>query len=241
MPEISLTIAFVSGLLMFFSACLVPIVPIYISYISGVSIKELSNANKTNKKEFLEHRRRIILNSIFFVLGFSLIFILLGLSATAIGQFLNEKRHYLERGGGLFMIFLGIYLTGLVKIPFLYKEFKFRFKKNSLPLFLNSFLFGLAFGFSWTPCISPILSGILFMASLSQSIWQGGVLLAVFALGLAVPFLAMSFALVAGYSWISKFSKFFVIIKYFGSIVLIGIGILMLAGVWSEIVVKLFV
>ncbi len=236
MLEINFIIAFVSGLLTFFSACLIPIVPAYIAYIAGVSLAEFGEIKHTDIQLYKKLKYRIVKNSIFFILGFSLIFILLGLTATSIGLFLTEKRIYLQKFGGIFMIVLGLFLVGFIKIPFFYKEYKFKTNKINKPIVINSFLVGTAFAFSWTPCISPILSGILFLASLSGTMWEGALLLSFFAIGLAIPFILIAFTIGHSIKMLSKISKYSTIIKYITGIIIVIIGTLMILGLWENLI-----
>jgi len=233
MSEVSSTFALIAGLLTFFSACLIPIIPVYLAYLSGITVSSLSDKAALDSRQARFARRRVFLNSLYFVLGFSIIFILLGMAATFLGQFFIQKRFILQKFSGIFIILLGFYLLGLLKIPWLYREFKFNKKHTAKLHWLNSLLFGMAFGFSWTPCVGPILASILFLASLSQTMWEGAYLLALFSLGLAIPFLIIS--LTFGYTLkiLPKINRHLRKIQIITGLLIIGMGVLLILGKWE--------
>ena len=183
MEEVSIISAFLFGLLSFVSPCVLPIVPGYLSFISGVSFEEMQAGANTSLV-----RNRIILNSLFFVIGFSIVFIALGASASFIGHFLKQYLHTISKIAGVVIILFGIHMIGLIKIPFL--NYEKRFHAGSKPLgLLGSLLVGLAFAFGWTPCIGPILAGILAIAAQQENIGRGIVLLGCYSAGLGIPFI----------------------------------------------------
>ena len=178
MNIISIGTAFIAGILSFISPCVLPLVPAYISYITGSSIKEIDK----NKKSTL----KVLKKSLMFVLGFSTIFILLGITATSISQFLYEYKNIFNKIAGIILIILGINLMWIIKIKWLYKG---NSKIDIGKLNNNSFLIGLAFGFGWTPCVGTILAGILVYAGNMDTILQGTILLIAYSLGLGFPFI----------------------------------------------------
>jgi len=231
MPTIYVSFAVAAGLLAFFSACLIPIIPAYIAYISGVSLEQLKSGDGLTTI-----RRRVFLSSLFFVLGFSLIFVIMGASASLLGKFFISNRATLQKMSGLLMILFGLYLAGLVKIPWLYRETKIKVKKNLTPFnFLNSFLIGAAFAFGWTPCIGPILASILFLASISQTMWQGVYLLSLFSFGLAIPFLIIGATLNYGFKFLAKHSRYLGKIQLSTGIIVAAMGVLLLLGEWENL------
>ena len=174
---VSLSIAFFAGFISFISPCVLPLIPGYVSFICGTTLNELDNKSKNF----------IFKKSIFFSLGFTLVFISLGATATFVGSFLLQNSKILSIGSGIIIIFFGIYLLEIIKINFLNKNFgNFNIKYSNNLLF--PFIVGVGFGFGWTPCIGPILGSILAFASMEESIYKGISLLSLYSLGLAIPF-----------------------------------------------------
>lgn len=180
-PSISLIFSFFSGLLSFFTPCILPIVPSYLLFISGISLDEISTETlKMERKTFLFH-------TTFFILGFTALFFLLGYSASFLGNRIAQYNLYLLKIGSLILIFLGLFYLFPSRFPFFNKEKLFLIKKRP-ESFFGSFLVGCTFFLGWTPCLSPTLSSILFLASLEKST-RGALFLLSYAIGLAVPFL----------------------------------------------------
>jgi cytochrome c-type biogenesis protein len=216
---VSLSIAFFAGLISFISPCVLPLIPGYVSFICGTTLNELDNKSKNF----------ILKKSIFFSLGFSLVFISLGATATFIGSFLLQNSKILSIGSGVIIIFFGMYLLELIKINFLNKSFgNFNIKYSNKLLF--PLIVGVGFGFGWTPCIGPILGSILAFASMEDSIYKGILLLSLYSLGLAVPFVLASL-LIKRFLLFSKSAKNYLInIKKISGIILIITGILIVTG-----------
>ena len=216
---LSLVIAFFAGFISFISPCVLPLIPGYVSFICGTTLNELDNKSKNF----------IFKKSLFFSLGFSLVFISLGAIANFFGSFLLQNSKILSIGSGAVIIFFGIYLLELVKINFFNKSFgNFNIKYSNNLLF--PFIAGVGFGFGWTPCIGPILGSILAFASMEDSIYKGISLLSVYSLGLAVPFL-LSSILIQKFLIFSKNVKNYLInIKKISGIILIITGILIVTG-----------
>jgi cytochrome c-type biogenesis protein len=216
---VSLSIAFFAGFISFISPCVLPLIPGYVSFICGTTLNELDNKSKNF----------IFKKSIFFSLGFSLVFISLGATATFIGSFLLQNSKILSIGSGVIIIFFGIYLLELIKINFLNKSFgNFNIKYSNNLLF--PFIVGIGFGFGWTPCIGPILGSILAFASMEDSIYNGILLLSLYSLGLAVPFV-LSSLLIKKFLIFSKSTKKYLInIKKISGIILTITGVLIVTG-----------
>jgi cytochrome c-type biogenesis protein len=216
---VSLSIAFFAGFISFISPCVLPLIPGYVSFICGTTLNELDNKSKNF----------ILKKSIFFSLGFSLVFISLGATATFIGSFLLQNSKILSIGSGVVIIFFGMYLLELIKIDFLNKSFgNFNIQYSNNLLF--PFIVGIGFGFGWTPCIGPILGSILAFASMEDSIYKGILLLSLYSLGLAVP-LVLSSLLIKRFLIFSKSAKKYLInIKKISGIILIITGILIVTG-----------
>jgi cytochrome c-type biogenesis protein len=214
---VSLSIAFFAGLISFISPCVLPLIPGYISFICGTTLNELNSKSKNF----------ILKKSLIFSLGFSLVFICLGATASFIGSFLLKNSKILSIVSGLIIIFFSLYLLDLIKINFLNKNlgiYNIKFSNN----LLFPFMVGIGFGFGWTPCIGPILGSILAYASMENSIYKGIYLLSLYSLGLAVPFIISSL-IIEKFLLFSKKSKSYLIkIKKFSGITLLITGILIL-------------
>jgi len=218
MPDISLYMAFAAGLISFLSPCVLPLVPGYISFLSGVSLAEIK-ANGGSTSVSGGKKRTVLLNSVFFVAGFSIIFILLGASATWIGNFLTSKISLLSKIAGLVIIFFGVYKIGLIRVKFFYKEARFQIANKKFG-YAGALLIGAAFAFGWTPCIGPILAGILAYAGTLGKVNQGVFLLLMYSLGLGIPFLLTALG-------VNQFSKFFNRIKKYMTILEVTSGVIM--------------
>jgi cytochrome c-type biogenesis protein len=217
MPSLPLPItAFLAGLVSFFLPCVLPLVPGYVSMISGAGLEEL----KSNESRLM---RRVMLNSIAFILGFSVVFIGLGAAATGIGHALGEYRSLLAREAGVVIILFGLHMTGLVTIKALYADVRLHSVKGNGTVW-GAFAVGFAFAFGWTPCVGPILSVILGFASTQESAMKGIALLAVYSLGLAVPFLITSLALGEFLKFYSRFRSYMHIVEVASGVLLVGLG-----------------
>jgi cytochrome c-type biogenesis protein len=180
---IGVATAFLAGLISFLSPCVLPLVPGYVSYVAGRSLDELQ------QRDLARANLSAVGLSLFFIMGFSAVFIALGASATALGQLLLEYRYEAGLVGGAIVIVFGLFMIGLVALPWLQRELRFRLDiKGGSPL--GAFVLGLAFAFGWTPCIGPILGGILTVSASSAQAANGVLLLSIYSLGLGVPFLA---------------------------------------------------
>ncbi|MEK7615265.1 MAG: cytochrome c biogenesis protein CcdA [Patescibacteria group bacterium] len=222
--------AFIAGLLTFFAPCTLPLVPAYLGFISGASAKELQDQTKRS-----DIRKRVLLNGLFYVIGFSVVFVLLGILFGLGGAALEKYNRILSRIGGVFIIFFALYLMHVFDaIPatkFLASEKRlsaFHKLKPGSPL--SSFLFGATFAFGWTPCIGPILASILFLASSTATVVQGAFLLAIFSLGLAIPFLLIAFAIGHAGRIVHNLSAILPYVSFIGGVFLLALGILLLTG-----------
>ena len=220
--DVPITMAFVAGLISFLSPCVLPLIPGYISFISGVSLQEMKvgspgNGLLTRQKLF------VVLNSVSFIAGFSLIFILLGASATWLGTLLSTKISFLTKIAGLVIIFFGVFKMGLIRPLFFFKEARFNVENKKLG-FIWALIIGASFAFGWTPCIGPLLAGILAYAGTLEHVNQGILLLSVYSLGLGIPFLLTAFG-------VNQFFRFFNRIKrHLGLLEKITGGIMVILG-----------
>jgi len=224
LDNVGILTAFAFGLLSFVSPCVLPIVPGYLSFISGISFEEIQgSASQSNL------RKRIITNCIFFIAGFSVVFIALGASATVLGQFLQQQLNLLSKIAGVIIIIFGLHMVGVFKIPFL--NYEKRLHTSTKPLGLvGAFVVGLAFAFGWTPCIGPILAAILAIASQQETVGQGIVLLSSYSLGLGIPFLITGLSITAFYNVFNKLKKYLHTIEVASGAMLIAVGILIMTN-----------
>ena len=229
MDNVSVFTAFVAGLVSFLSPCVLPLVPGYISIISGSSLDQLK-ANAKDSTLF----RTVLLNSIMFIVGFSITFIFLGATATWVGQFLLQRMRLLGQLAGIILIVFGIHLTGIFKINFLYKDKRFHNVEKPRGL-LGALILGLAFAFGWTPCIGPILAGILTIASTKQTVMEGMFLLAIYSAGLGIPFLMTSLALNKFLTFYGRFKRHFHAVEVVSGALVIAVGVLILTGSLSRL------
>ncbi|MBW2574029.1 MAG: sulfite exporter TauE/SafE family protein, partial [Deltaproteobacteria bacterium] len=182
---ISYPAAFTAGLLSFLSPCVLPLIPAYFTFITGFSLEELTESRDS------EIRKKVFLSTILFVSGFSLVFILMGASASYLGGLIYNYRELIRIIGGIFIIILGVHLTGIIRIRGL--DFEKRINMEKKPLhFFGTFVVGMAFGAGWSPCIGPLLGSIIIIAGSQETVWQGIILLAIYSAGLAIPFIIMS-------------------------------------------------
>src|SRR5579872_4329040 len=214
--------AFLAGLVSFLSPCVLPLVPGYVSLISGVGVEQL----KTHESQLL---RKVMLNSIAFILGFSVVFVTLGAVATEVSQMLSRYRSILAQIAGVVIIIFGLHLTGIFKIKALYTDARLHNVKGSSTL-LGAFVIGFAFAFGWTPCLGPILSGILALAAEQDTVVKGIILLSVYSLGLAVPFLATSLLMERFLKFYSRFRRHMHALEIASGGLLIALGVLLVIG-----------
>jgi len=217
--------AFGAGLLSFFSPCILPLIPAYICFITGASIEELS----VPKGKDFGRVKSILPESLLFILGFFIVFVILGASATFLGSFLFAKQKIIKIIGGLIVIFFGLHISGLFNIKFLQYEKKLHLRSKPVTK-LGSFLVGMVFGFGWTPCVGPILGGILMLAATKDSLAKGVLLLSFYSLGLALPFFLLSIGVEYMLGLFSKVKRYFKLISVVSGILLIVIGIGIMAS-----------
>ncbi|MBM7702825.1 cytochrome c biogenesis CcdA family protein [Metabacillus iocasae] len=216
MEQVSLWIALGAGVLSFFSPCIFPILPAYLSHLTGGSIQE----------QKLQVNQRVLLQrSIAFVLGFSFVFILMGASATFLGQFFQMNRQLIEHISGILIVMFGLQMLGVLQFAFLMKEKKWDHRLEKPKNWFSSVLLGIAFGSGWTPCVGFTLSSILLLASSSGTLSEGMMLLVVYSVGMAIPFLLISFLMTKSVRIIR------VINRYLGKLAIVNGSIMILLGV----------
>jgi len=214
--------AFLAGLVSFLSPCVLPLVPGYVSLISGVGVEQL----KTQESQLL---RKVMLNSIAFILGFSVVFITLGAVATEVSQMLARYRSLLAQVAGVVIVLFGLHLTGVFKIKALYTDARLHSVKGGSTAW-GAFVIGFAFAFGWTPCVGPVLTVILTFAAAQDSITKGVVLLAIYSMGLAVPFLLTALGVERFLKFYSRFRAHMHAIEVASGVLLIALGVLLIIG-----------
>ena len=235
MGGISLIAAFGAGIISFVSPCVLPLIPAYISFISGLSMEELSVENSRTL-------RRIMLNSLAFILGFSIVFVALGATATFAGQLLLSKMSVLSKIAGIVIVIFGLHMAGVFKIRFLNYEKKFHASNKPVGL-LGTFLVGLAFAFGWTPCVGPILAGILGLAMIEETVWEGIKLLSAYSLGLGIPFFLTGIGINRFLSVFARIKRYFKAIEIASGTLLVLVGFMIFfnyLNVLSIYIIRLF-
>ena len=219
---VTIFVAFTAGLLSFLSPCVLPLVPSYIGFITGLGLEDITRARKTT-----------LIHAVLFVIGFSTIFVLLGAGATLIGQVLTQFKPIIARVGGFMLIALGFWMLGVFQFGALQKER--RFHLNDKPLgYFGTILVGVAFGAGWTPCLGPIISGILMIAGSEANVGRGVALLTAYSAGLAVPFLLSAVLLERFFTFFQRFRSKLGMVNRISGVLLIVVGVMLLTG-WFQL------
>jgi len=226
--NVSLYAAVLAGVLSFLSPCVLPLVPPYLVYISGVSLEEMTQESAVEARK----RSRVLLTALLFVLGFSTVFVLLGATASALGQVLRANLPLLSQIAGAAIIIMGLHFLGVFRIGFLAQEARYQTTSQSSSL-IGSFIVGLAFAFGWTPCIGPVLAAILTVAGSAESVTRGMVLLAAYSLGLGIPFLIAALSLERFLGFSRRFRKHIPTLEKVMGALLVLTGIMFLTG-WMQ-------
>jgi cytochrome c-type biogenesis protein len=220
---ISYPAAFTAGLLSFLSPCVLPLIPAYFTFITGFSLEELTEYRNS------EIRKKVFLSTIFFVSGFSLVFILMGASASYLGGLMYKYRELIRIIGGILIVLMGVHLTGIIHFRGL--DFEKRINMEKKPLhFFGTFIVGMAFGAGWSPCIGPLLGSIIIIAGSQETVWQGIVLLAIYSAGLAIPFIIMSVFINFLLIFIKKASRVLQYVNTVAGILLIIVGLILVTN-----------
>ncbi len=218
----SLFAALGAGFITFLSPCVLPLIPGYIAFMTGMSSAELTAENRKLST--------ILVPSLLFVLGFSIVFVALGASASAVGSFLKQYSDVLEKVAGLIIMLLGFFMLGIIKVPWLYGEARFEMQKAKRFGSFASLLMGMAFAFGWSPCVGPVLGSILMVAANSAEVGRGALLLAVYSLGLGVPFVLVALLLGRVKPILNWLNRHALVINRVAGVVLMVLGLLILTG-----------
>ncbi len=220
---LGLAVAFTAGVLSFLSPCVLPLIPSYATFITGMSLDELTTGERSRT------RRAVLLHGGLFVLGFTLVFLALGASATFLGAFLRYYSDWVGRIGGVLLIIFGVYLLGVLRLPGASREWRVHLADKPVG-YVGTVLVGVAFGAGWTPCIGPVLGGILTLAATRGSVGEGMGLLAVYSLGLAVPFLLATLLLERFLVSFGRFRRWLPWVSRASGALLIAVGLLLITG-----------
>jgi cytochrome c-type biogenesis protein len=228
-PHLTLNVltAFLAGLVSFISPCVLPLVPSYLSFLTGTSLEDLKVETSAAAKA------RVLSHALAFICGFTFIFILIGLSASAIGGVFANNKDTIARVGGAIIIILGLNMMGLFKIPALMMDKRFHLKPRKQSL-LVSFLVGLGFAAGWSPCIGPILSGIILLAA-QEHIVQAAFLLFMYSMGLAVPFLITAAAITQSLGALNRIKRFLPAIEATSGAILVATGLVLVTGSFTRV------
>ena len=218
--QVGILIAVTAGLLSFLSPCVLPLVPSYLSFVTGMTLEDLQEGGD---------RRAVMLHSLLFVSGFTLVFLLMGASASFLGQFFVLYRDWLARIGGVIILVFGLHLLGVFRITALMREKRVHLADKPAG-HMGTLAVGAAFGAGWTPCIGPILGAILGLAGTSETVWPGTGLLLAYSAGLAIPFLVASLALDGFLRAFSRFRRWIPVVEKGSGLLLILLGLLLVTG-----------
>ncbi|MDA8217301.1 MAG: sulfite exporter TauE/SafE family protein [Dehalococcoidales bacterium] len=220
--SITFAIAFMAGLLSFSSPCVLPLVPAYLSFLAGSAVTGVGAVPPT--------RRRVMLQALAFVAGFSLVFIALGALAGLVGYSLQPQLPLLRKVGGIILIILGLHVAGVIKISALYREW--RPGLAAKPTFggATSFVVGMVFAFGWTPCVGPVLGGILLLAGTSTTAGHGALLLASYSLGMGIPFLIAGLLAGSLVGLLKSLNRYLRLVETISGVLLVALGILIFTG-----------
>lgn len=226
MENATFIVALIAGILSFLSPCVFPLVPAYVSNLTGSFVQD----NRINVE-----KRLLMIRSLFFISGFSLIFVGMGASASFIGQFFTGNRDLIEKISGLLIIIFGLQMAGVLTLRFLMFEKKLIHTKAGNTGNARSFLLGLAFGSGWTPCVGLALSSILLLAGSSETLYNGIFLLFVYAIGLGIPFFVLSLIITYSLGILRKINRWLPLLSKINGWILIGMGLLVYTGQLQKI------
>lgn len=226
---IGLAVAFAAGLLSFLSPCVLPLIPSYVTFVTGMSLDELTGDSDRRRA-----RRAVLVHGSLFVLGFTIVFVTLGASATFLGSLFAYASRWVERIGGVLLILFGVYLLGLLRLPGATREWRVHLADKPLGYF-GTVLVGVTFGAGWTPCIGPVLGGILTLAATRGSVGDGVALLLVYSLGLAIPFLVAALLMERFLASRSRIGPWLPWLSRLSGALLLVVGLLMLTGSFTAL------
>jgi cytochrome c-type biogenesis protein len=217
--SVGVVVALSAGLFSFLSPCVLPLFPSYLSCITGMSVSDLAGDLAPAA------RRRVLLNALAFVLGFSMVFVALGASFSAVGQTLLDHRDWIRRIGGALIVVFGLYIAGVLRIGFLGRTTQWQIREKPAG-YLGSLLVGVTFAVGWTPCVGPILGGILSLAGTAETVQRGVGLLVAYSAGLGIPFVLSALALQSFLRFFKRYRPFIPVVERAAGVVMIAVGVL---------------
>ena len=235
MVDLNFPIAFGAGVASFFAPCIVPLLPAYIGYVAGVSAKDLKVSG------YKHYFKKILLSSLFYVLGFSIVFIVLGIAAAGLGVFLRRHSEVVQRIGGLIILVFGLEFAGIINIPFLAYEKRLKLPSWANGLgYLRAFLVGVIFATAWAPCVGAVLGSILTLAAVSGTVAKGASYLLVYSLGISIPFILVSLTIASATKYTLFLTRYVGTVSKIAGILLAALGILLLTDTYKYLYSWLF-
>lgn len=222
----AMLVALAAGVVSFLSPCVLPIVPPYLAYMAGTSLEDATSSN--------QHRGRIILSSVFFVLGLSTVFLFLGLAASALGQVFLQYQREMGIVAGVVILFFGLHFLGILRIPLLNREARLDAGDRGGSA-IGAYVLGLAFAFGWTPCIGPVLGAVLSLAAQEGSVERGMVLMAVYAAGLGLPFILAAVFLTRSLGFLRRFKRHLGTVEKVMGGLLVIVGVMLITGAFTSL------
>ncbi len=220
----SLLIALVAGMISFLSPCVLPIVPPYLAYMAGTSMEDVESGKN----------RKVIIAALFFVMGLSTVFMLMGIAASALGRTILQYQNAMTITGGIIVMLFGLHFLDIIRIPFLYREARIDAGDRGGSI-LGAYILGVAFAFGWTPCIGPILGTILFLVIEEGSVSKGAIMMAFYAFGLGLPFLLAAVFIRRSMVMMNRFKKHMAKVERISGVLLWTIGLMMLTGSFADL------
>ncbi len=226
--NVSMGAAVLAGVLSFLSPCVLPLVPPYLVYMSGVSLEDLTSEQQSE----VPTRNRVMLSSLIFVLGFTTVFVLLGATASALGYVLRANLPLLSQVAGVAIIIMGLHFMGVFRFGFLMREARYQHQQTAAS-YVGAYVMGLAFAFGWTPCIGPVLAAILSVAGSTESVGRGMGLLALYSLGLGIPFMMAAYSVDKFLGFSKRFRRHMAMLEIVMGVLMVLTGIMFLTG-WMQ-------
>ena len=221
--SVGVAVALSAGLFSFLSPCVLPLFPSYLSFITGMSVSDLAGDLAPSA------RRRVLLNSLAFVVGFSIVFVALGASFSAVGQALFDHRDWIRRVGGALIVVFGLYIAGVLKIGLFGRTTQWQVREKPAG-YVGSLIVGITFAIGWTPCVGPILGGILSLASTTETVQRGIGLLVAYSAGLGVPFILSALALQSFLRFFKRYRPFIPVVERAAGVIMVVVGVLVITN-----------
>ena len=227
--QISFAIAFLAGLFSFISPCILPVIPSYLSYITGLSLDQLTDTSKQPKL-----RGMVMANAFLFITGFTAVFVVFGASASMVGQWLYDYQGLIRKVGGVLIIIFGLYVMGMLKLPFLMTERRVQLAARPAG-YAGSVFIGMAFGAAWTPCVGPILGSMMALAAASESMWSGVGLMSMYSFGLGLPLFLTALGTESFLRYSTTIRSYLGIISTLSGLFLVFVGVMIYTNAFARL------